>query len=50
MVDLDAEAIVHSSNESLSDKSHINERLLQRAGPELRRDIKNSIKSKLAHF
>lgn len=41
---LNTEAVTNSTNESLSDKSPMSERMLSKAGPDLRRELKTNIK------
>ncbi|XP_067123073.1 protein GDAP2 homolog [Centruroides vittatus] len=41
---LNAQAIVNSTNEVLTDKNALSERILMRAGPQLQEDLQNNIK------
>ena len=43
-------SIVNPTNESLSDKNAVSERIFEVAGPELRDECKQQIRSKLAQF
>lgn len=45
LTSLNAHAIVHSTNENLSDKSPLSLRIVDRAGEQLRRDMLNEIRS-----
>ncbi|CAL4174755.1 unnamed protein product, partial [Meganyctiphanes norvegica] len=42
---MNAEAIVHSTNETLNEKSGYSERLLFKAGPKLKNELQNNIKN-----
>ena len=46
VTDLNAMAIVNSTNEALNDRNPVSERLLSRAGPELRKELKRTVVSK----
>ena len=41
---LDTEAIVNSTNENLDDRSPLSERILAKAGSELKKELRSSIK------
>ena len=43
-------AIVHSTNERLSEKSIVTEKIYSKAGPKLVEEIRNNIKSKAIFF
>ena len=42
---LNVEAIVNSTNESLNDRNLVSERILAKAGPRLRKELRTLIKS-----
>ncbi|CAN7989312.1 unnamed protein product, partial [Ixodes hexagonus] len=46
LTSLNAHAIVNSTNENLTDKSPLSQRIVDRAGEQLRRDMLNEIRSK----
>ena len=46
MTQLGVEAIVNSTNESMTDKNPVTERIFNKAGIQLKNDIRNNIKSK----
>ena len=43
---LNAEAIVNSTNEALNDRNLVSDRILMRAGPGLRKELRTVVKSK----
>ena len=43
-------AIVNSTNEALNDRNPVSERLLSRAGPELRKELKRTVVSKFKEY
>ena len=47
ITELNAEAIVNNTNESLTDRNPLSEKIFTKAGQQIRDEIKNSIKSKL---
>jgi O-acetyl-ADP-ribose deacetylase (regulator of RNase III) len=44
ITELSVHAIVHSTNEKMTDRSYITEKLFAKAGPKLKADIKNNIR------
>ena len=45
---LNTEAIVNSTNEAMTDKTPLTERIFRKAGPQLQQEVRQYIKSKLA--
>lgn len=49
LTSLNTHAIVNSTNENLTDKSPLSQRIVERAGEQLRRDMLNEIRSECTY-
>lgn len=50
ITELSVHAIVHSTNEKMTDRSSITDKLFLKAGPKLQADIRNNIKGTFSRY